>query len=122
MAVEGKLTYFDDFLNDEPTLSELCEHVTLGTDWYVFGVLLKLDSTKLDAIKAMNEENPYFKATKMFKLWLDTNPNPTRKEILETLEKPAIGKNAVAKEYKKVIKESKHSVWLFKFIAMKYHH
>ena len=110
MAVGGKLTYFDNFLNDKPTLSELCEHVILGTDWYVFGVLLDLDNTKLNAIKEMNEESPYFRATKMFELWLDTNPNPTRKEILETLPKAPVRKNAVAKEYKEVIEKSKHSV------------
>lgn len=58
----------------------------------------------------MNEESPYFKATKMFELWLDTNPNPTRKKILETLKKAPVVKNAVAKEYKEVIEKSKHLV------------
>ena len=110
MAVGGKLKNFDDFLNDKPTLSELCEHVILGTDWYVFGVLLELDSTKLDAIRLTNEDSLLFKTTKMFELWLDTNPYPTRKQIIDTLEKDAIGKNGVAKKYKEVIEKSKHSV------------
>ena len=38
------------FLNGKPSLDELCEHIRVGTKWYIFGILLKLDITKLDSI------------------------------------------------------------------------
>lgn len=97
--------YFTQFLTGKPTVCELCEHVNIGTKWYQFGVLLQLDTTKLDNIREMNGDND-FKAIKMFELWLSTNPSGTRREIMETLKKPAIGKNAVAEEYNKALTES----------------
>ena len=105
MAEEQK--DFDVFLNKKPTIDELCEHVRIDADWYVFGVLLKLDTTKLDSIKIMNEDNS-FKTVKMFELWLSSNPNATRREVIETLRKQAIGKNAIAENYKKALIESKY--------------
>ena len=86
---------FEILLNKKPTIDELCEHVRIDTNWYVFGILLGLDTTKLDSIRVMNEDNS-FKAIKMFELWLSSNPNATRREIIETLRKEAIGKNAIA--------------------------
>ena len=86
-------------------MCELCEHVSIGTKWYQFGVLLQLDTTKLDNIREMNGDND-FKAIKMFELWPSTNPSGTRREIMETLKKPAIGKNAVAEEYNEALTES----------------
>ena len=41
----------------------------------------------------------------MFYLWLDANPNATRREVIEMLQKEAIDENAVAEEYVKALKE-----------------
>ena len=79
-------TYFNQFLNVKPSIHELCEHVRVNTKWYKFGVLLSLDTTKLDTIRVMTGDD-YFKALKMFELWLNTNPKATRREIIETLTK-----------------------------------
>ena len=103
MAVKGEfVSIIEEVLNPRPPIHELIEHVRIDAYWYKFGVLLKLDTTKLEAIRTMNEDCS-FKATKMFELWLDTNPNATRKEIIETLRKPAIGMNTIAEEYEKML-------------------
>ena len=98
-------TYFDQFLNGKPTVYELYEHVRVGTNWYKLGVLLKLDITKLNDIRLLNEDSD-FKSLKMFELWLSSKPSATRKEIIETLKKPAIGENTVAEQYKETLRES----------------
>ena len=41
----------------------------------------------------------------MFYLWLDINPNATRREVIETLRKEAIDESAIAEEYVKALKE-----------------
>ena len=96
----------DPFLDGKLTLNELFQHVNICTKWYEFGVLLELNSAKLDAIdKDYKESN--MKTLKMFDLWLKTNPSATRKRIIDTLRTKAIGENAVAEEYKKASLESK---------------
>ena len=101
----GELTCFEAFLNKKPSLHELYEHVRIGTNWYKLGVLLKLDVIKLKDVRLLNEDSE-FKSLKMFELWLNTNPNATRKEMLETLQKDAIGENAIAENYKIALMES----------------
>ena len=101
--------YFNQFLNGKPTLDELCEHVRVSTKWYTFGVLLKLDTSKLDDIRIMNEDSS-FKSLKMFELWLSSKPKAMRREIIETLQKPTIAENVIAEEYKKVLVESKYFI------------
>ena len=105
MAVGGELTGFEAFLNKKPTLDELCRHVRVETKWYTFGVLLKLDTYKLEGIRLMNEDSG-FKAIKMFELWLSSNPTATRREIIETLRTEAIGEKTIAEDYNKALKES----------------
>ena len=98
-------SYFNQFLNGKPTLAELCEHVRVGIKWYTFGVLLKLDTTKLDSIRLMNEESDV-KAIKMFELWLNSKPKATRRDIIDTLQKDTIAENTIAEQYESVLKES----------------
>ena len=101
--------YFNQFLNGKPTLDELCEHVRIDTQWYKFGVLLKLDTTKLDGIEQQYKESDV-KALKMFELWLSSKPKAMRREIIETLQKPTIGENVIAEEYKKTLVESEYFI------------
>ena len=93
---------FESFLGESPSLDELYEHVKLGTKWYKFGVLLKLDSKKLNAIEELNKDVDY-KALKMFELWLDASTNATRRQVLETLRKNSIREVAVAEKYEKIL-------------------
>ena len=110
MAVGGEfVSIIEEVLNPRPPIHELIEHVRIDAYWYKFGVLLKLDTSKLEAIRVMNEDCS-FKATKMFELWLDTNPNATRKDIIETLRKPAIGMNTIAEEYERMLQLSVYKI------------
>ena len=86
-------------LEEKPTLYELCEHIRIGSKWYQLGILLKLDSKKLDDIHKLPEDSSY-KTTKMFELWLDTNPCATRRQVIDALGKEVIGKVNVAQQYK----------------------
>ena len=91
-----------NFLSDKPTLCELCEHINIGTKWYEFGVLLKLDTVKLNDIKEMDGD-VNMKTFKMFEFWLSASPNASRREIIETLRKQTIDENTIADEYKKAL-------------------
>ena len=77
-------TYFQQFLNRRPTVLELFRHIRIGIKWYTFGVLLKLDTAELDTFDELNKACD-FKTFRMFELWLNTNPNATRREVIETL-------------------------------------
>ena len=94
------------FLSRKPTLDELIKHVRITKKWYKFGELLHLHADELDAIEELNQDRDAdFKTLKMFYLWLDTNPNATRREVIEALRKDTIGESAVAEEYVKALKE-----------------
>ena len=86
-------------LEEKPTLAELCEHIRIGSKWYQLGILLKLDSKKLNDIQKLPEDSSY-KTAKMFELWLDINPCATRKQVIDALGKEVIGKINVAQQYK----------------------
>ena len=93
---------FEKLLEEKPTLDELCEHIHIGGKWYQFGILLKLDSKKLDDIHRPPDDSTY-KTLKMFELWLDTNPNATRRQVIDTLKKKIIEENTIAHEYELVL-------------------
>ena len=96
---------FEEILEEKPTLDELCEHIVIGTKWYQLGIQLKLDVTQLDVINEQNSDVTQ-KTSKMFQLWLSTNPLATRRHVLEALRKRMIGENNVANEYEKVLTSS----------------
>ena len=104
MAVHADDAYFQQFLNKRPTLDELRKYVGVNEKWYKFGVLLYLPVIQLDDIAKLNVDAD-FKALKMFYLWLNNNPNATRKEIIEKLQKEDIGESDVAEKYLKALKE-----------------
>ena len=102
MALEGPPRYFDALLNEKPTVAELYEFVRVGAKWLELGILLELDSVNLNGIDELNKDCD-FKAKKMFELWLTTKHSATRRQIIETLKKEAIGMNAVAVDYEKAL-------------------
>ena len=96
---------FEKKLEEKPTLDELCEHIHIGSKWYQLGVLLKLDDVKLDDIHRLAEDSTY-KTLKMFKLWLNTNPDAARKHVLDALRKEVIEENTIAHDYEKFLNNS----------------
>ena len=94
---------FDKILEEKPTLDELCEHIRIGSKWYQLGILLKLDSKKLDDIRRQPDDSTY-KTLKTFELWLDTNPHVTRKQVLNALRKEVIEENTIAHKYEQELR------------------
>ena len=89
---------FDEILNGKPTLAELCKHVPISTNWKMMGTLLELDVRKLNEIdhesKSVSDG-----VLKMYELWLDTKPQATRRQIVDTLKMEAVGQKNLALEY-----------------------
>ena len=103
MALEGRPTFVNAFLNEKPTVAELCEYVRVGEKWYVLGTLLELADVDLHGIDDQYKDLD-LKTTKMFELWLSAKPNPTRRQIIETLKKGTVAKDAVADKYETALK------------------
>ena len=91
-------TLSDGFLQEKPALDELCEHIIIGSKWYQLGIQLKLNVKTLNSIKEEQGDDTY-KTSKMFQLWLDTNPHATRREVVEALKKEVIGEINTAEKY-----------------------
>ena len=94
-------------LDEKPSLQELCEHIRLGPNWELFGGQLGLDSIELESIDQLKRDDHY-KTRKMFKLWLNTNSHPTRKQIVDILRSKVIGKNSTANDYEEVLVQGKY--------------
>ena len=99
---------FEERLKEKPALDELCEHIHIGGKWYQFGILLKLDSKKLDDIRRQPDDFTY-KTLKMFELWLDTSPDATRRQVIDILKKEVIEENTVAHKYEQLLKKPSSS-------------
>ena len=95
---------FDEILNGRPTLAELCKHVPISTNWYIMGTQLELDVRKLNDIEDLPKPVPY-KVSKMYELWLDTKPQATRKQVLDTLKMEAVGQMTLAQQYMTKLKD-----------------
>ena len=95
---------FDEILNSRPTLAELCKNVPISTNWYMMGTQLELDVKKLNEIEEESKPVPY-KVSKMYELWLDTKPQATRRQIVDTLKMEAVGQVSLAHEYETKLKK-----------------
>ena len=96
---------FEKILEERPTLHELCEHVRIGPKWYILGVMLKMDTRKLYEIEDLSKPIPY-KVSKVFELWLDTNPYATRRQILDALKMNTVGQYTLAHMYEQNLRSS----------------
>ena len=94
-------------VEEKPALSELSKQVVTDK-WYLLGVHLKCEISKLDELEEMNGSNEY-KTFKMFQHWLETNTYATRRHVIEALKKRVIGENALAEDYEKYLKELQNS-------------
>ena len=94
----------EEILNERPSLAELCEYVPISTKWYQMGVQLKLNTRRLKKIEKL-QINVMDKVTKMYEVWLDTNPQATRRQIVDTLRKKSIEEMTLAREYETKLRE-----------------
>ena len=81
----------------------------MGTKWYQLGVLLKLIPKQLDPIDQSNKDVTY-KTTKMFEMWLATNPTANRRQLITVLRKPSLSENTVANNYEEVLPKCKFTI------------
>ncbi|XP_019861664.1 PREDICTED: NACHT, LRR and PYD domains-containing protein 13-like [Amphimedon queenslandica] len=93
----------ESLLDSRPSLQELMKKVCLKAKWYEIGVRLGLDSDELDAINS-SPDSPGVKTSRMYKLWLNSNPQATRRELVEVLEDMECNRQAA--EYKEYLKQS----------------
>ena len=94
----------EEILNERPSLAELCEYVPISTKWYQMGVQLKLNTRRLKKIEKL-QINVMDKVTKMYEVWLDTNPQATRRQIVDTLRKKSIEEMTLAREYETKLRD-----------------
>ena len=92
------LTIYRSVIEEKPTLNELLTHVDVGTDWLRLGVLLELDMKDLTAIE--QERHTIDQRLQcMYDLWLKTNPNAIRGQLMKALG--IMRANTLADKYKK---------------------
>uniref|UniRef100_A0A1X7TF21 Death domain-containing protein n=1 Tax=Amphimedon queenslandica TaxID=400682 RepID=A0A1X7TF21_AMPQE len=96
---------FDAFLSSTPILSELLEHIDVGTKWYFLGTLLHVDEKRLNGIEQLQGHDDTSKTLKMFQHWLTTTPTASRGQVLEALRKRVVNEHTVADKYEKYLKE-----------------
>lgn len=96
---------FENFLITRPSLTELTEHVVLGTKWHRVGVMLELNKKDLDGIRREQMGDCKQCTVEMFDLWLNTKRHASRDKILKVLESRTIGEQTFASEYNKSLKE-----------------
>ncbi|XP_019860370.1 PREDICTED: uncharacterized protein LOC109588674 [Amphimedon queenslandica] len=96
---------FNAFLSSAPILSELLEHIDVGTKWYLLGTLLHVDDKRLNGIEQSQGHDDTSKALRMFQHWLTTTPTASRRQVLEALRKRVVNEHRVADKYEKYLKE-----------------
>ena len=98
MAV-GLPDSLDSLLDSAPPVHEVCEHVRV-INWYQLGIQLLLDGVELEEIRKDGE-----KRVRMYQLWLRTQPDATRRQLLTALRSKDVGENAVADKYQQLLSQ-----------------
>ena len=87
----------------KPEVAVLVAHARI-TNWYMLGVLLHLDTSKLDAIERENQ-NEDVRLSKMYEKWLATNPNATYNDVIKALENKLLEEITVALDLKEYLQK-----------------
>ena len=98
MAVRGGPT-LSSVLDQKPPLSEVCEYARTSR-WYKLGIQLELDEVEL---KEIRNDTGSDKRTQMYQLWLHTQPNATRRQLLAALRTKDVGEEVVASKYEQML-------------------
>ena len=92
---------FQIILTEKPTIAELQEHVRTNK-WHELGLQLHLDCTSLDAIRLGNS-NVEDHRREMFSLFLSTDTQASRKQILDAMRKKSVEEMCMADDYEKYL-------------------
>ena len=101
-SLMNRATMAEAYLNQKPELSDLCEHARIQ-DWYQLGLQLEIDSIHLNEITCDNKSE-VMKRTKMFEIWLRTNPKASVGQMADALRRKSIQENAIADEFEQIYK------------------
>ena len=93
-----------DVLSSRPELVEL-ENEVRTNKWEELGLQLRLKDNGLVAIKQQCNETHSCRR-QMFRLWLEINPNASRKQLLDALKTEAVAENTLAHQYETYIQTS----------------
>ena len=101
MSVGGvpSLISLDKLLDQKPPLSEVCEYGRTSR-WYKLGVQLKLDKVELKEIRSNTGSD---KRTLMYQLWLCSQRNATRRQLLTALRTRYVREKTVAHDYQQML-------------------
>ena len=88
-----------DILDSKPTTEELSQ-IAIGSYWYILGTRLEVDEKLLIGLQRSSDCSDD-KAVYMLKLWLHTDPHPTRRRILQELE--GMGVERLVLQYKRYL-------------------
>ena len=86
-------------LDQKPPLSEVCEYARTSS-WYKLGIQLEVDEVEL---KEIRDDTGSDKRTLMYQLWLRTQPNATRRQLLTALRTKDVGEEVVASKYEQML-------------------
>ena len=101
MAVGGVPSFpsLNKLLDQSPLLSEVCEYARTS-HWYKLGIQLELDEVELGEIR---DDTGSDKRSRMYQLWLHTQSNATRRQLLTALRTKDVGENTVADNYEQML-------------------
>ena len=94
-------SYAHDLMEDKPKLAELVAQVRTNK-WYSLGLQLQLEDNDLEAIR-LDFHNIEDRRREMFRKWLRTVPDASRKQLLAALKTEAVAENRMAHEYEEFV-------------------
>ena len=92
-------------MDSKPELDVLITHAR-ATKWRTLGVKLDLEPNRLDAIKKENQDEDE-RLSKMYELWLATNPNATYNDVIKALESESLQEITVAHNLKEYLQKGR---------------
>ena len=92
-----------DVWNSRPEIAELENHVRTNS-WYALGLQLGLNNGELDALELQYRGDIATCRRKMFSLWLQTKPKPSRQQLIVVLKTEAVAEMYIAEQYESYIR------------------
>lgn len=95
---------FAEFLQDRPTVDELCNHI-LFSEWRLLGLCLPtITDIDLNIITEETGNIASLALRQTFQLWLKKYPDASRQNVIEALQMKLVGQNRIAVEYESALK------------------
>ena len=103
-------TLFLSNMEDRPELHELVELVRTSR-WYGLGIQLGLEDNALEGIKTECGNKIDECRTAMFREWLRTSSDCSRKQLLDALRTQTVSEIYVADEYERLFRKRRYGMY-----------